>query len=84
MTRQVETRSLLIESIRQAMCGHEPQDARLAEMTRNWPGLSMPERGALLQLQNWTKDRALRSQFSQHAHYSERRLAQLLDKLEHY
>ena len=82
MNRQVEIRSLLIESIREALSGREPPNAQLVDLTFDWQSLSLPERGALLQLQNWTEDRPLRSQFARHAHYSERRLAQLLNKLE--
>ena len=43
--------------------------------------LSPLEKSAWLQLQNWSQDKQLRLQFPNHAEFSKRRLAQLLEAL---
>ncbi len=82
MQKITDSRSVLADAIRRALSGQEIVAAPLAQMMSGWHHLNRAERGALLQLQNWSDDGPLRQQFARHAEYSENRLARLLNSLE--
>lgn len=77
-----DTKVFLTNAIRRALSGEELVEAHIRDHIEEWPNQSQLEKSALVQLQNWTQDRQLRSQFAEHAEYNQRRLANLLRALE--
>ena len=78
---QGDSRYILTETIKQALDG-KADFALLREAIADPQALSPLEKSAWLQLQNWAADEYLRRHFPMHAEFSQRRLGDLLVRLE--
>ncbi|MBE5075071.1 hypothetical protein IM511_12315 [Erythrobacteraceae bacterium E2-1 Yellow Sea] len=82
METTIDTRTFLADAIRRALSGQDVPNPQVEQHYAGWRDLSLTQRSALVQLQNWSKDGPLRAEFAPHAEYSQHRLTHLLDELE--
>lgn len=71
----------ILAAMRSALSGTDPAIFNRPLSGADWLALNQGEKSALLQLQNWKQDEALRSEFPQHAEYSTKRLEHLISIL---
>lgn len=81
VTNRNDSRSALAEALKRALSGdHDP--VCLQDSISSPQGLTLLEKSAWLQLQNWASDEQLRTQFAKHAEFSRKRMNELLVQLE--
>lgn len=83
MKTTIDARAYLADAIRSALSGLEVSTPQVEQLYAGWRDLSQAEKSAIVQLQNWSEDRPLRTEFAPHAEYSQHRLAHLLSVLEY-